>query len=393
MQRTVMNEYDYIVLGGGIAGASIAYHLAPEGSVVVLEGEEQPGYHTTGRSVAVHTDSYGPEVMRKLSKASHDFIMQPPGDFSEIPLQHPLGIIFVATDEQKDDLLAFLQSVQALSPDIHEISIDQVVEMVPVMKRDLLAAAFYDRRTIGMDVNAIHQGYLRGTKKHGGEVICRARVQGLEKNGGLWQVESAAGKFGAPVIINAAGAWADEVAGMAGARRINIVPKRRTCIAFHGPVGMDVNNWPGIMDAHENYYFKPDAGALIGSLGDETPDMPCDVQPHEMDVALTVDRIENATTLEIDRLIRKWAGLRCFVEDRLAVIGYAPDTEGFFWCAAQGGYGIATSPALGQCAANLVLGRDFPDEVLELGVNPDHLAPQRLWTDNNPAVSSGSAMP
>ena len=383
-----MKEYDYIILGGGIGGASIAYRLAGGGRVALLEQEAQPGYHTTGRSVAVHTDSYGPDVVRKLAQASYDFIVNPPEGFSEVPLQHPLGIVFVATEEQKNDLLTFLEMVQQLSPDIHEISIDKVVELVPVMKRDLLAAAFFDEQTIGMDVNAIHQGYLRGMKKGGGELICDAEVQGLKRDGGIWQVESAAGKFGAPVIINAAGAWADCVAEMAGTRKIDIMPKRRTCVTFPAPPGMDVSAWPGIMDAHENYYFKPDAGAIVGSLGDETPDVPCDVQPDEMDVALTVDRIETATTLEINRLTQKWAGLRSFVEDRCPVIGFAPDSEGFFWCAGQGGYGIATSPAWSQCAANLVVGKDLPDEVRELGVKAEDLAPQRLWTEKQLAAGA-----
>ena len=377
-----MKEFDYIVVGGGIGGASIAYRLAGEGSVALLEQESQPGYHTTGRSVAVHTDSYGPEQIRLLAKASYDFIVNPSEEFSDVPLVHPLGIVFVATEEQKSDLLAFLEMVQQLSPDIHEISIDQVMSMVPIMKRDTLAAAFFDEKTVGMDVHAIHQGYLRGIRRQGGEVICNAQVQGLERTSGIWQVDTTAEQFGAPVIVNSAGAWADVLAEMAGARKVDIVPKRRTCIAFPAPEGMDVNAWPGIMDAHENYYFKPDAGALIGSLGDETPDTPCDVQPDEMDVAMTVDRIEKATTLEINKLTHKWAGLRCFVEDRCPVIGYDPDAEGFFWSAAQGGYGIATSPAWSLCAASLAVGNDIPDELKEFGIKPEEFAPQRLWADS-----------
>lgn len=383
-----MNEYDYIILGGGIAGASVAYPLASEGRVLILEQEDQPGYHTTGRSVAVHTDSYGPEPVRKLAKASYDFLMKPPEGFSDVPLQHPLGIVFVATEEQKDDLLGFLKSVQVLSPEIHEISIDRVVEMVPVMKADQLAAAFYDERTIGLDVNAIHQGYLRSFKHAGGEVICRAGVNSLQRKSGVWEVETTNGTFSAPVVINSAGAWADVVAEMAGTRKIDIIPMRRTCIAFPAPEGMEVDHWPGIMDAHENYYFKPDAGALIGSLGDETPDNPCDVQPEELDVALTVDRIETATTLEINKLIQKWAGLRSFVADRCPVIGYAEDVDGFFWCAGQGGYGIATSPALGACAANMILHKDLPDEVLEQGVKKEDLTPERLWSEDVKVVSA-----
>ena len=376
-----MNEYDYIVLGAGIGGASVAYRLAAHSRVALLEQEEQPGYHTTGRSVAVHTDSYGPAVVRRFAKASLDFLLNPPEDFSDAPLQHPLGLAFVATEEQRDDMFALLEMVRQISPHIREISLQDLQKRVPVMKIDQLAASFYDDQTIGLDVNAIHQGYLRGAKRAGGELFCRAEVKGLEYRSDRWHVETTAGEFAAPVVINSAGAWVDVIAGMAGTRKIDIVPKRRTCIAFPVPDGVDVTSWPGIIDTHENYYFKPDAGNLIGSLGDETPDAPHDVQPEELDVAMTVDRIENATTMTINKLIQKWAGLRNFVADKEPVIGYAPDAEGFFWNAAQGGYGIATSPAWSDCADALIRGNDLPDYVLEHGVSAEQFAPQRLWEE------------
>jgi len=373
------NAHDFIVIGGGIAGASIAYWLSNDHNVVILEQEDQPGYHTTGRSVAVHTEAYGPREVRALAKASADFIFNPPEGFSDVPLQHPLGLVFIATPEQKNDLHAALEMVRQLNPNIHEISLEDVKRMCPVINTDILEAAFYDPDTIGLDVNAIHQGYLRHHKKCGGQVVCGAEVQTMERVGEEWVVSTGAGEFRAPVVVNASGAWADVVAGIAGARGIGIVPKRRTCITFDAPEGEDISSWPGIMDMHENYYFKADAGQIVGSLGDETPDRPHDVQPDDYDVAVTVDRIEKATTMEINRLGHQWAGLRCFVEDKLPVIGYAPDREGFFWCAGQGGYGIATSYALGKAAANLATGQDFDEELLALDVTPEHLAPARLW--------------
>jgi D-arginine dehydrogenase len=327
----------------------------------------------------VHTEAYGPREVRALSKASADFLHNPPDGFSDIPLQHAMGLSFVATEEQKADLYATLPVVQELNPNIHEIGLDEVSRMCPVVAIDKLAAAFYDPDTIGLDVNAIHQGYLRGHKSHAGKLACKAGVTGMQRENGQWIVETKTGQFSAAVVVNASGAWADDVARMAGAREIGIVPKRRTCIIFDAPEGVNPKSWPAIIDMHENYYFKEDAGKIVASLGDETPDRPHDVQPDDYDVAVMVDRLENATTMSIDRLVQQWAGLRSFVDDRLPVVGYAPDTEGFFWCAGQGGYGIATSYALGKAAANLAVGGQFDDDLLALDVTPAHLAPERLW--------------
>ena len=287
-------DFDFIVVGAGIAGASVAYFLSENHAVLVLEKEDQPGYHTTGRSVAVHTDAYGPREVRALCKASADFIHNPPEGFSDVPLQHSLGLIFVATEEQKADMYATLPVVQELNPNIREIGLDEVKRRCPVVSTDKLAAAFYDPDTVGLDVNAIHQGYLRGHKRLNGEIICKAGVTGMKREDGQWLVDTSAGLFCAPVVINASGAWADVVAKMAGAREIGIVPKRRTCIIIDAPDGVDPSSWPAIIDMHENYYFKEDAGKIVASLGDETPDQPHDVQPDDYDVAVMVDRIENA---------------------------------------------------------------------------------------------------
>lgn len=374
-----MRECDFLIVGAGIAGASVGYWLAKDHKVVLLEREEQPGYHTTGRSIAVYTEAYGPHAIRALAIAGGPFFQNPPKGFTEVPLCHPHGLMFVAREDQKTVLYDALKAVQPLSPEIHEISVDEAVKTVPVLRRDYLAACFLDPNTMALDVNAIHQGYLRGMKAAGGQVVTNAEAQHLERKGGKWHVKTPQGAFAAPVVINAAGAWADVVGERVGAKKIGLVPKRRTVIAFNQPPGIDGSKWPVVFDTQEEWYFKVDAGTVLGSPADETPSPPTDAQPEELDIALTVDRLEKATTFEIRRILRTWAGLRSFVIDGVPVAGYDPDVEGFFWLAGQGGYGIETSVGLSRTAASLVTGKGIPDDVKALKVTERDLGPQRLW--------------
>jgi D-arginine dehydrogenase len=374
-----MRECDFLIVGAGIAGASVGYFLAQKHKVIVLEREEQPGYHTTGRSVAVYTEAYGPRPVRALVIVGGPFFQHPPTGFTEVPLCHPHGLMFVAREDQRSVLMAELAAVQPLSPNIHEVTVDEAVQRVPVLRRGYLAAAFLDPNCLSLDVNAIHQGYLRGLKAAGGEVVTDAEAQTFERHGGKWRVRTPAGAFTAPVVINAAGAWADVVAERIGASTIGLVPKRRTVIAFGPPAGTETGSWPVVIDAEEQFYFKADAGTILGSPGDETPSPPTDAQPEEIDIAITVERLERATTMPIRRIIRKWAGLRSFVADRVPVIGYAPDVDGFFWLAGQGGYGIETSAGLARCAAGLATGDGLPEDIRNLAVTERDLGPERLW--------------
>jgi len=374
-----MRECDFIIVGAGIAGASAGYFLSKRQKVIVLEREEQPGYHTTGRSVAVYTEAYGPRVIRALAIAGGPFFQNPPRGFTDVPLCHPFGLLFVAREDQKRVLYDELAAVQPLSPNIHEIAVDEGVRRVPVLRRDYLAACFLDPNTMSLDVNAIHQGYLRGLKSAGGQVVTNAEAQSFERHGGKWRVRTPAGEFVAPVVVNAAGAWADVVAERIGARTIGLVPKRRTVIAFAPPAGTNSTTWPAVIDAEEKWYFKADAGTILGSPADETPSPPTDAQPEEIDVAITVERLERATTMRVGRIIRKWAGLRSFVADRVPVVGYDPNVEGYFWLAGQGGYGIETSAGLARCAAGLAAGDGLPEDIRTLGVTEHDLAPARVW--------------
>jgi len=374
-----MKEADFLIIGSGIAGTSCAHWLSEDHSVILLEMEDQPGYHTTGRSLAVYTEAYGPRTVRALAKSGYEFFTNPAASFTDIPLSRPQGLFFIAREDQRSSIEAALSAVQELSPEIAMISTDEAVAKVPVLRKEYLGAAFLDPTCLALDVNAIHHGYIRGLKGHGGEIVCNAEALDFERRGSMWHVATPVGQFAAPVVINAAGAWADVVATRMGAKLIGLQPKRRTVIAFTPP-NVDIDDsWPVVMDTDEEFYFKVDAGTVLGSPADETPVPPQDVQPEEIDIAYTIDRLERATTMKVDKVIRSWAGLRSFVADGVPVVGYDPHVEGYFWCAGQGGYGIETSNGMGQSSAGLASGAGLPAHIKALGVTEQDLAPQRLW--------------
>ena len=376
-----MQSADFLIIGAGVAGASLAYHLTGRGKVVILEREDHPGYHSTGRSAAVYNSNYGPRLMRVMSKASGPFFFNPPPGFTETPLLTPLGVMFVAREDQATDLEAMLKELAELTDDMQPISVAEAEKRAPILRSGYVAAAAYDDSTKDMDVNAIHTGYLRGARADGVEVVTNAEVTALERDTDKWRVTTSAGEFQAPIVINAAGAWADVVGELAGAQPIGLVPKRRTAIVVDPPAQANLASWCAVADAHEQWYYKPDAGQILASPADETPVPPQDIQPDELDIAMLVDRLQKATTLEVKRINRSWAGLRSFVEDKCPVVGFAPDAEGFFWLAGQGGYGIQTSYAMGKTAAALMTGNPVPDEVAQFGVTAADLGPARLWKD------------
>ena len=373
-----VRECDFLIVGTGIAGASAAYHLAGGSSVILLERESQPGYHSTGRSAAVFAESYGPRLMRVMTVASGPFLRKPPAGFSDVPLMHPRGALFVAREDQRNDLEALVKELSELSDDLRLVEPAEALKLCPVLNRAYLALAARDPSVMDMDVNAIHQGYLRGARGKGAAIVTDAEVTALERRGGEWHARTKAGEFAAPVVINAAGAWADVVAGLAGARKIGLQPKRRTVIVFDAPAGLDMAKYPIAADCGEQFYFKPESGRVLASPADETPVEPQDVQPEELDIALVVERIQQASTLKVERIVRRWAGLRSFVKDKNPVVGFAPDADGFFWLAGQGGYGIQTSYAMGLTAASLATGKGLPDVIKPYGLSERDLGPQRL---------------
>lgn len=388
-----VERVDYLIVGGGMAGASAAYELAAHGSVAVLERESQPGYHSTGRSAALYTQTYGHPVVRALTVASWDFYTNPPQGFSEHPLLTPRGVLLIGRADQTAALDRDFAEGRRLTPTVERLDRAEALARAPFLKRDYVDGAVWEPTAMDMDVHAIHGGYLRGLKARGGRLVTDAGVTALERRDGMWIASTPAGDFAAPVLVNAAGAWADVLAGMAGARPVGLMPKRRSAITFDpvfadpvfaDPVSADPANgaglagWPMTIDVDEQFYMKPESGRLLLSPADETPVEPCDVQPEELDIAVAIDRMEQAVRFSVRRITHKWAGLRSFVADKVMVVGYDESAAGFFWLAGQGGYGIQTAPAMGRTAAALATGRGLPPEVAALGVRVEDLAPARL---------------
>ena len=371
-------QADFLIVGGGIAGASAAHWLAPHGKVILLERESQPGYHSTGRSAALFMESYGTPQVRALTCASRAFLEHPPAGFSEYPLLSPRGAMMVAAPGQEDLLQQHWDVLRAMSPAAQLLDGAQTCAQVSVLRPSKVAGGVLEPDAADMDVHAIHQGYLRTLRRAGGTVVCDAGVTALRRRADVWQVQAGGQWYEAPVVLNAAGAWADEVAKLAGLPGVGLQPRRRSAFIFAPPQGLDVARWPLVLGVSEDWYFKPDAGMLLGSPANADPVEPQDVQPEELDIAVAIHRIEEMTTLTIHRPTRTWAGLRSFVADGDLVAGFDPQAPGFFWVAAQGGYGIQTSPAMGEACAALARGLPLPDHIARFGLTPAMLSPARL---------------
>jgi D-arginine dehydrogenase len=372
-----MQTTDVLIVGAGMAGASAAYFLAPHRRVVLLEREGQPGYHSTGRSAALYSETYGNATVRAITTASKPFYFNPPAGFSDYPLVTPRGALLVGGEADHHLLRDALHARQALVPNMEWWTFGDIAQCVPVLRPEAAHYGVYEPDAMDMDVHAIHQGFLRGAKSAGAQLVTDAEVNQVSRVAEGWCVDTPAGRFCAPVLINAAGAWCDVLAQLAGVNPVGLVPKRRTAFTCPSPTACDISHWPLVIDVHEGYYFKPDAGVLLVSPANEDPVSAQDVQPEELDIAIAVDRVETATTLQIRQVRRKWAGLRSFVADKTPVVGFAPDAPGFFWLAGQGGYGIQTAPAMGEMAAALVQGLPMPSALAVLGVRYEDVAAGR----------------
>ena len=373
-----MTECDFLVIGAGIAGASAAWALAEHGSVIVVERETSAGYHTTGRSSAQFLESYGNLSTRCLTRGARPFLEGPPDGFTELPLLSPRAALFFAREDQLGDLHALYATVRALTPEVVLMDAVEARDCVPVMRTDHVAGAMFEPASMDIDVHALHQGFLRGARLRGARVVLDAELQSIDRRGPRWHAGTRGGCYAAKAIVNAAGAWCDEVARLAGAKPIGLVPKRRTVFTFDPPAASGSEEWPLCIDVDEELYFKPDAGRLICSPADETPSPPCDAQPEDLDIAIAIDRLGKATTLEVNRIVSRWAGLRSFVSDHSLVIGPDAELEDFYWVAGQGGYGIQTSPAVAQTIAALATGGDVPDDLLAFGLKRSDIDPARL---------------
>jgi D-arginine dehydrogenase len=373
------NRFDIVVIGAGIAGASIGHWLAPHARIVVLEREDQPGYHSTGRSAALFMESYGTAQVRALTMASRAFLAQPPAGFGEQPILGARGALMVAAPGQEALLDAHWQVLRSVSERGRLLDRAETLALVPVLRAERVLGAVYEPDAMDIDVHALHQGYLRAIRRHGGALVCNAEVSALHRDGaGVWQVSAGGTTYEADRVVVAAGAWCDVVAQLAGAAPIGLVPKRRSAFVFAPPADVASAAWPAVAGIDESWYVKPDAGMLLGSPANADPVAPQDVQPEELDIALAIDRIEAMTTLQVRRPTRRWAGLRSFVADGDLVGGFDPAVPGLFWVAAQGGYGIQTSAAMGEACAALVRGLPLPARIAAFGLSEAMLAPARL---------------
>jgi D-arginine dehydrogenase len=368
-------EADFLIIGAGIAGASAAFELSKQGRVVLLEREDQPGYHSTGRSAALFTEAYGNATIRALTRASRGFFTAPPSGFASAPLLTPRGALTIASADRQAAFAQALAELAARSDTIREVTIDRAVALFPPLERSFARHAYYEPDAMDMDVHAIHQGFLKGFRAQGGILHTAVRIARIEPG---WRLQADATTYAAPVLVNAAGAWADVVAALAGVAPIGLVPKRRTALLFDPPPGAASAAWPMVVDIDETCYVKPDAGRLLLSPADETPSPPTDAQPEELDIALAIERLQGFTSLRVARVTHKWAGLRSFVADKTLVAGEAPGAAGFFWCAGQGGYGIQTSPSMGRIVAALATGRAIPPDIADQGVTAAALDPARF---------------
>ncbi len=371
---------DFIVIGAGIAGSSAAAELAGKGRVVVLERESQPGYHTTGRSAAMYEPVYGPPLVRKLILASHDYLSSPPEGFCEGPILTPRGSLHLFRPGQDEYFEEAREDIASVVPDHQVLDRAGIESRIPVVRPDFADRAIYFDASEDIDVHALHQGYLRFMKSAGGELVVNAEVEGISRSdgGGDWLVSTRAGNYAAPVLVNAAGAWCDVVAEMAGVAPIGLQPRRRNAVLVNLPDGMDPSNWPVTFCDDPLFYCKPDAGRLMVSPADEIPSPPCDARPEEIDIAIALDRLETATTIPIGKPEHDWAGLRSFVEDEMLVAGFDADAEGFFWLTGQGGFGIETSPTMMEITGALISGDGFPERVAAFGLSEADLSPARL---------------
>ncbi len=370
--------FDTVIIGGGIAGASLAYFLAPHRSVLVLEKESHSGYHSTGRSAAEFTERFHSPVSGKLTRASHDFLRQPPTGFSQVALLRRRGNLIVADSPKAHHLGQIFCQDHDRFPDLERLSVDAAIERVPFLRRDYLAAAFFDPDCWDIEVENLLQGYLREARKAGAVLRTRAEVTALHREADLWVVATSSGDpVRAKTVVNAAGAWADEIARLANVTPIGLTPLRRTVITVDVP-GVDVSTLPEITEIDEVFYFKPEAGRLMASPADATESPPCDAQPEDIDVAYGAHYLTMATTLDVRSIRHKWAGLRSFAPDRKPVVGYGGNRPGFFWLAGQGGYGIQTSPALGAAAASLLIHGQLTDALGAQGLTADEISPARI---------------
>ena len=373
-----MRTFDIAIIGGGIAGLSLAYFLSPFRSVVVLEQEGALGYHSTGRSAAEFTLRDNAPLVNALARASHDFLMQPPEGFADVPLLIERGSIILGTAEKTALVRARFEAAKALGVAVEWLDEAAMLARAPMLDPAYAAAAYFDPDYWDIEVDALLQAYARHARRNGAQILEGQTFSGARRVAGAWRIETSGDTISAGALVNAAGGWADAVATLSGVAPAGIVPHRRTAITVDLPGGIDASRLPEINEIEELFYFKPEGGRLLASPADATPCEPADVQPEELDIAYAAHYVEEVTTLSVRRVFKSWAGMRSFSADRLPVIGPAKDEPSFFWLAGQGGYGILTSPALGSLSAALLTGSSMPEPLAREGITAETFSPSRF---------------
>ena len=373
-----MSVYDYIVIGAGMAGATAAYGLSRHGRVLVVEMENRPGYHTTGRSAAFFSETYGNAAIRVLTLASREFLENPPMGFANGPLLTGRGVLHIGTTAQRAAIDAKADEVGSLVKSVRRLTGKEVEDLVPVLEDGYAACGLFEPEARDIDVGAVHQGFLKLSRYRGMEVVNNAEVVGLRRAKGNWAVETMNGLFEGKVVVNAAGAWGDRVAALAGVKPVGLQPMRRTVVIVPVSLPPGLMEWPLVIDIDEKFYFKPESGRVLISPCDETPMPPQDVQPDELDVARAIDRVQRATQLTIESIANKWAGLRTFAPDRSPVVGYDDKAENFFWFVGQGGWGIQTSAGMSRLCEALATHAGVPDDMAKLGLSQQMVSPKRF---------------
>jgi D-arginine dehydrogenase len=371
-----VNNPDILIIGGGIAGLSAAAALSSHARVTVLEAEEQIGFHSSGRSATMVHYALGDRLVRALTLASRGFFENPSSDFSEVPIGRRMAVLVHARDDERSQLDA-LEAELSQFAKLERLDGRGVHELCPLLKDDA-RHGIADRNAIRLDPHGLLQGNLRRLRARGGALHTSARVRGIERVNGKWALTTEGGEsFTAPVLVNAAGSWADEIARLAGVELLGLEPKRRTIITFDAPAGADLERMPFAKTIGDELYFAPESGRLFASPMDEVPSGPCDAQPDEYEVALAAFRMEERTTVKVERIRSRWAGLRTFTADRHPAAGFAADAEGFFWLAGQGGFGLQTSPAMAAIVVSLVAGEPWPvADVAREALDPARFAGQ-----------------
>lgn len=369
MKRTA----DIIIIGGGMAGIGAGARLSKQSDVVVLERESQPAYHSTGRSAAMFIENYGGPVIRQLTKASRA-PLEERNDFWPDPVLGDRGVLYLAQPGQED---ALDELIEGSDGSIAPIGAEEACVRVPLLKRASIVRGGFEAQAEDMDVNGILMGFRRMLKANGGEILCDREVTALNRNNGVWSVLAGGEEFNAPVVVNAAGAWVDQVGQMAGLEAIGFSPCRRSVAIVPTP-GIDISSWPTTAVMDESFYFKPEAGKLFVSPADETAVEPHDAFADDMALAEGIDAFSKVVDIEVTRVEHTWGGLRTFSPDRAHVIGFDPRTEGFFWFAGQGGYGIQSAHGGAMLVEGLIHENAVPAALVAQGLTRESVAPDRF---------------